>query len=494
MMSEYILEMKNITKVFPGVKALDNVSFRVKKGEIHALCGENGAGKSTLMKVLNGVYIAEQGDILLEGKKVVINGTKDAKKYGISLIYQEFNLINSLTVAENIFVGALEKNWVDWKALNKKAQALIDEFGFNMKATDVVDDLSVAEKQMTEITKALAFDAQIIVMDEPSSTLTDKELAIMFDVIRKLKAKGMTIIYISHRMEEIFELSDSITILRDGQTIDTMKTSEINQPMLIEKMVGRPMDAEFPRKKCKCGEVILSAKSIFTENVLNNISFDIHRGEILGIAGLVGAGRTELVRAIFGADKRDGGEIFINGKKVRICSTCDSTKHKMGFVPEDRKEQGLALNYSIMRNITIADLNKISKGFFLSSSLEKKLAREYCDALGVKTPSIHQNVVNLSGGNQQKVVFAKWYYFDADILILDEPTRGIDVGAKYEIYLLMNKMVEEGKAVIMISSEMPEVIGMSDRILIMHDGKATAILDREKDGFSSTEVMKHALA
>ncbi len=494
-MSEYVLEMKNITKTFPGVIALDNVNFKVKKGEIHALVGENGAGKSTLMKVLDGVYIAEQGEILIDGQHVDIQGPKNAKELGISLIFQEFNLVNTLSVAENIFIGALgDKNWLNWNKINKKAQELIDRLGFPIKATDLVDDLSVAEKQMTEITKALAFDAKIIVMDEPSATLTDKELEMMFRVIRDLKKQGMTVIYISHRLEEVFEITDSVTVMRDGHMIKTMVTRETNQKELIEEMVGRSFEMTFPRKKNESGEVVLEAKDIFKKEVLNGISFDLREGEILGIAGLVGSGRTELVRAIYGADKRDGGDIIIKGKKVHIHTPINGTKSGMGLVPEDRKEQGLALDFSIMHNITIADLGKISNGFVLNRRKERAAAKEYCEKLGVKTPSINQNTVNLSGGNQQKVVFAKWYYYDADILILDEPTRGIDVGAKYEIYLLMNEMVEAGKSVIMISSELPEIIGMSDRILVMHDGRMTALLDRKTDDICSTNIMKCAIS
>ena len=495
-MSEYVLEMRNISKAFPGVKALDQVNFKVKAGEIHALVGENGAGKSTLMKVIDGVYQADEGSVLIDGQEVTIRDSKDAKRHGISLIFQEFNLVSTLSVAENIFLGELgDKNWLNWKEINGRAQALLDRLGFPMKPEDLIDDLSVAEKQMTEITKALAIDAKIIVMDEPSATLTEKEIKMMFQIIRDLKAQGITVIYISHRMEEIFELTDAVTILRDGQVIDTMPTSETDSNTLIEKMVGRPLDMEFPRKNCESGEVVMRAEDIFTKDLLNHISFDLRKGEILGIAGLVGAGRTELVRAVFGADKRDGGSIVINGKKVRIASAIDGKKNGMGLVPEDRKEQGLALDFSVMRNITISDLGKIcSAGFVLSGRKEKKAAEEYVEKLGVKTPSIHQRAVNLSGGNQQKVVFAKWYYFDADILILDEPTRGIDVGAKYEIYLLMNQMAEAGKSIIMISSEMTEVIGMSDRVLVMHDGQLKAVLDRDKDEISQTGIMKIAVS
>jgi ABC-type sugar transport system ATPase subunit len=318
-------------------------------------------------------------------------------------------------------------------------------------------------------------------MDEPTASLSEKEIRMLFDIIDRLKKNGITVIYISHRMEEVFEIADTITILRDGKVVETKNTRETNRNSIIEKMVGRPLNMEFPSRESNIGDPILKADRIFIKKVLNNIDFDLKRGEILGIAGLVGSGRTELARAIFGADKRDGGDIYINGIKIRMASTVDAKKHSIALVPEDRKEQGLALDFSVARNITISDLNKISKGFVLSNAKEQHYADEYIAKLNIKTPSIQQRTINLSGGNQQKVVLAKWLYCDADILILDEPTRGIDVGAKYEIYLLLNKMTEEGKSIIMISSELPEILGMSDRILVMHDGSVKAILDNTGD-------------
>jgi ribose transport system ATP-binding protein len=493
-MAETILEMRHITKTFPGVVALDNVNFFVVRGEVHALIGENGAGKSTLMKILDGVYRADMGEILLDDAKLDIKDTKVAKENGISLIFQEFNLISTLSVAENIFLGKIGSNrLVNWRMINKKAQELLNSLGFNIKPTTIVDELSVAEKQMTEIAKALAIDAKIIVMDEPTATLTEKEIRMLFEIISKLKKKGITIIYISHRMEEVFEIADTVTVLRDGKIVDTCSIKEIDKNSIIEKMVGRPIEMEFPERTSKPGEIILRAEHIFIKKVLNNINFDLRKGEILGIAGLVGSGRTELARAVFGADRYSNGELWLNGKKIHIVSTVDAKRHSIGLVPEDRKEQGLVLDFSIMSNITISDLRKVSRGFVISTSREQKLAKAFVDKLNIKTPSLQQKVINLSGGNQQKVVLAKWLYCNADILILDEPTRGIDVGAKYEIYILMNKMVEQGKSIIMISSDMTEILGMSDRILVMHDGSAKAILENTRD-LEATTIMKAAVS
>ncbi len=490
-MCEYLLEMRNISKFFPGVKALNKVCFKVKKGQIHALVGENGAGKSTLMKILGGAIKEDEGEIFLNGKQVEIKDSKDAKRNGISLIFQEFNLVSSLSVAENIFLGELSGGkWVNWKKINSDAQKLIDEFGFKIKPKSLIKDLSVAEKQMVEITKALAYNGKIIIMDEPTSTLADNEVKILFKIIRDLKEHGITIVYISHRMEEIFNISDAITVLRDGETIDTFATKETDEHELIEKMVGRPFNMEFPPKTCSYGDKILEIKNLSKKNVLRNITFDLHRGEILGIAGLVGSGRTELSHALFGVDKIDSGEIIINGQKVKIKSTAGGVKNSIGLVPEDRKEQGLVLDSSVMKNISICNLNKVSRGSIINKKAESKVANDYIGNLNIKTPSVNQNMINLSGGNQQKVVFAKWHFLNADIIILDEPTRGIDVGAKYEIYLQICNMAKEGKAIIMISSELNEVIGLSDRILVMHQGEVKAILDCKIDDISAANIMR----
>ncbi len=470
-MSDYILEMKHVRKEFPGVVALDDVSFSVKRGVIHALIGENGAGKSTLMKVLNGVYPATSGEIFLNGQQLDISGVKQAQAAGISIIYQEFNLINTLSVAENIFLGRYNgKQTVHWKALREKAKALIASLGFDFDVDKLVGRLSTAEKQLVEIAKALSFDAQIIVMDEPTSSLTEKEVDMFFPIIERLKAQGITVIYISHKLDEIYRLCDDVTIMRDGKVTGNSTVKDISRDEIIEKMVGRSLDMEYPKRTVTPGDVILEVKDLGRRQQLKGISFQLHKGEILGFAGLVGAGRTELAEAIFGADPADRGQIILNGKPVSIRSALDGKKNSIGLVTEDRKETGLVLAMDVTENTTITDLKSVSSGILLNRKAEEKVAQKYVDQLNTKTPSLHQKISNLSGGNQQKVALSKWLYSNSDILILDEPTRGIDVGAKYDIYCLMNELTEQGKSIIMISSELPEVLGMSDRVLVMHGG------------------------
>ena len=491
-MSEYILEMKGIRKEFPGVVALDNVSFSVKPGVIHALIGENGAGKSTLMKILNGVYQANAGEIYIHGQKVELNGVKEAQAAGISIIYQEFNLINTLSVAENIFLGRYNgKKTIQWKELKKKATALLADLGFNFDVNKEVGKLSTAEKQLVEIAKALSLDAQIIVMDEPTSSLTEKEVDMFFPIIERLKAKGITVIYISHKLDEIYRLCDDVTIMRDGQVTGNAAVQEITRDKIIELMVGRSLDMEYPPRTAKPGEPILEVKNLCRRQQLKDISFTLHRGEILGFAGLVGAGRTELAEAIFGADPADAGEIILKGESVKIRSTLQAKNLSIGMVTEDRKETGLVLPMDVTENTTITDLKSVSKGIILDKKAEEKVAQKYVDSLKTKTPSLHQKINNLSGGNQQKVALAKWLYSNSDVLILDEPTRGIDVGAKFDIYCLMNELTEQGKAIIMISSELPEVLGMSDRVLVMHGGQIKGELTGEN--MTAEKVMKLAI-
>ena len=493
-MSEYILEMRNIRKTFPGVVALDDVSFKVKKGEIHALVGENGAGKSTLMKVLNGVHQADRGEILLDGEVVTIKGTTDAEKKGIGLVFQECNLINPLTVAENMFLNKLQqgkKGFIKWKELNKITQDFLDKFKFHFKATEKIEDLSASQKQMVEIAKVLYKKPRILVMDEPTSSLTVGETEHLFSIMNELKAEGITIVYISHKMDEIFSMCDTATVLRDGQVIETRATKDFTRDEIVERMVGRSVDVDYPRRNIEPGEVVLKLDNVTREGIVENISFELRKGEILGLAGLVGSGRTEIAEAIFGAEKYDGGVIEINGKKVVIASTADGKKNGIGLLTEDRKETGLILGYDLIRNITITNLDKIKTGPFLDKKKERAMATELAQDLGVKTPSMMQIARNLSGGNQQKVVFAKWLFSDVDILILDEPTRGIDVGAKYEIYLLMNKLVEAGKSIIMISSELPEVLGMCDRLVVLSGGEKAGELSREEA--SAEAVMQLAI-
>ena len=491
-MSEYILEMKGIRKEFPGVVALDDVSFSVKPGVIHALIGENGAGKSTLMKVLNGVYQANAGEILINGEKVTLNGVKEAQAAGISIIFQEFNLINTLSVAENIFLGRYNgKKTIQWKELKEKAAALLADLGFNFDVNKEVGKLSTAEKQLVEIAKALSLDAHIIVMDEPTSSLTEKEVDMFFPIIERLKAKGITVIYISHKLDEIYRLCDDVTIMRDGQVTGNAAVKDITRDKIIELMVGRSLDMEYPPRTAKPGEPVLEVKNLCRRQQLKDISFTLHKGEILGFAGLVGAGRTELAEAIFGADPADSGEIILNGQSVKIRSTLQAKNLSIGLVTEDRKETGLVLPMDVTENTTITDLKSVSKGIILDRKAEEAVAQKYVDSLKTKTPSLHQKINNLSGGNQQKVAVAKWLYSNSDILILDEPTRGIDVGAKYDIYCLMNELTEQGKAIIMISSELPEVLGMADRVLVMHGGQIKGELTG--DDMTAEKVMKLAI-
>jgi ribose transport system ATP-binding protein len=488
------LEMIHISKVFPGVKALDDVTFKVKSGEVHALVGENGAGKSTLMKILDGVYKADEGKIIVNDNEVSINNTNDAKDLKIGLIFQEFNLIPSLSVSENIFLGSLKRTrarLVDWKSINKKSGELLKSLDFGINPRTIINKLSIAEKQLVEIAKALASEANIIIMDEPTSSLTSKEIDKLFTIIKDLKQKGYTIIYISHHLEEIFYIADTVTVLRDGKVISTEKVTDETKNSIVEKMVGRPITMEFPKRKSNIGEVILEVESLCSDK-LKNISFKLYKGEILGISGLVGSGRTELAEAIFGEEPPHSGRVKVNGDLKRIRSTVQAKKNKIALIPEDRKEEGLVLNFSVLLNSTICNLNKIkSRLRILSSRKEKKYTIEMIKKLGIKTPSINQKTLNLSGGNQQKTVIAKWLFAEPDILIMDEPTRGIDVGAKFEIYQLMNAMVAEGKAIIMISSELPEVLGMSDRLIVMSNGEVQSILDKEE--FDANIVMEKSI-
>lgn len=486
MIDNVILSVKNISKDFPGVKALDNISFDVVKGHIHALVGENGAGKSTLIKILSGVYKASEGSVTFKGKDVSINSPLEAQKLGISVVHQELKLVGTLSVAENIFLGRPQVtgnsrfvSLVDWRKQYRKAKELLDKLNVVMDLNQTVNKLSVAQQQIVEICKALSFDSDLIIMDEPSATLTDKELDVLFNILEMLKDRGVTIIYISHRIEEIFKITDRVTVLRDGQQIGTCDISEVDRKSLISMMVGRELENEYPKQKVPIGDVLLEVKNLNRSKVLHNINFSLRKGEILGIAGLVGAGRTELARAIFGADKDVTGDIYINGNKVEIKSVNDAIFRKIALVPEDRKQQGLVLGMKIKENISLVGINKILKGFLLSKEKEKQLAKDFIEKLRIATPDEEREVKYLSGGNQQKVVLAKWLTVDSDIIIFDEPTRGIDVGAKAEIYKLLNKLVAEGKGVIMISSELPEILGMCDRILVMHDGKITGEVKSE---------------
>jgi len=493
-LNEYILEMQNVTKTFPGVVALDNINFRVKTGEVHALCGENGAGKSTLMKILNGIYQADSGTIKINGEQVKINNAQEARQFGLSLIFQEFNLVNTLSVTENIYLGKLtgeKRGLINWKELRQKSESLIKGLGYNIDVRKKVQELSPAEKQMVEIAKAFSVESTIIAMDEPTSSLATNETEHLFKIIETLKASGITIIYISHKLDELFRICDSITVMRDGQIVDTVKASKTSQNELISMMVGRPMSMEFPKREPKIGETILEVSHLSGNGPVEDVSFELHKGEILGIAGLVGSGRTELVEMIFGAAKSDSGEIRVHGKTVKINSPKEGKRNSLGLITEDRKETGLALSYSVVENIVITKLEKVFKGPVYQRNRANQYADSLVESLSIKTPSLKQSIMNLSGGNQQKVVLAKWLFSDVEVLILDEPTRGIDVGAKYEIYLLMNKLVAQGKSIIMISSELPEVLGMSDRVIVMNEGRKKGELIGED--INSEKVMSVAI-
>ncbi len=472
-MGNTILELKGITKTYPGVVALNNVSVSFEKGEVHALLGENGAGKSTLIKVLSGAIIPNSGEILIDGKAYEQMTPHMAQEAGIGVIYQEFNLVPSLSIADNIFLGSEIRHGIirDRKAMLKKANELMESLGISINASTLVEDLAIAYQQIVEIVKAAARDVKVLVMDEPTAPLTNNEVELMFDLIQRLKDRGTTIIYISHRIEELFRISDRVTVLRDGQYIETKVTQETSREELIKLMVGRTLKEQFPVRDCEFGDVVLEVNHLYASDFLKDISFKLHRGEILGVAGLVGSGRTELARAIFGADKQQYGEIKLSGNVVNIDSPRKAKENGIALIPEDRKQQGVLLKMSVGHNITLASIKQMLRNGLINRKKETEEINSYVEKLRIKTPSTRQLVKNLSGGNQQKVVLARWLSAQSQILIFDEPTRGIDVGAKHEIYLLMNELVKNGHSIIMISSELPEIMGMSDRIIIMNQGK-----------------------
>ena len=481
-MSEYLIEIKHVSKQFPGVHALDDVSFTLKPGEVHVLLGENGAGKSTLIKILSGLYHPSSGEIYVEGQLQHFTNPKSAEKAGIATIYQELNLCENLTVAENIFIGRLPNRLgkVDRKALQEQAKAALAELNLTYDPNMVVSQMGVAQKQMVEITKAVSRETKILIMDEPTAVLTEKEIVELFKVIHILKEKGVGIIYISHRLQELHEIGDRVTVLRDGKYIRTVNMRETTEDDLVTMMVGREIKDKFPARNCKIGDVVLRAEHISTADKVRDVTLEVRAGEIVGIAGLVGSGRTEFARAIFGADPRTAGRILIDGKEVNIRSPLDAIQNGMGFVTEERKKDGLVLILPVEENIALASRKQNSVGLLANLKKQKATAEEYVEHIRIKTPSIRQLAENLSGGNQQKVVLAKWLSAKARIIIFDEPTRGIDVGAKAEVYHLMNQLLEEGVCIIMISSELPEIIGMSDRVVIMRDGAIGGELGKEE--------------
>lgn len=483
MTNEFILKMDNIHKSFPGVKALDGVRLYVRKGTVHAFMGENGAGKSTLMKVLIGIHQPDEGTIEFKGQQVQIARTSDALKLGISMIHQELNDIPYMTVTENIFLGRepLKKNGlIDHKKMQEDCRELLKNLEIDIDPNTRMTELSVANKQMIEIAKATSYNSDLIIMDEPTSAITEKEVEHLFSIIRKLKARDVAIIYITHKMDEVFKIADEITVLRDGTFICTEPASEMDQNKLVERMVGRELNEVFHKEHAAIGDTLLQVKNLSREGVFSDVSFEVKKGEIFGIAGLMGAGRTEVVEALFGVTKRSSGEVLIDGKPVDIQSPRDAIDHGMALLTEDRKLTGCYLTLSVKDNMIMASIDKYMKGFFVDHKRIEEACTDQVGKLGVKTPSLEQQIKNLSGGNQQKALISRWLLTDPDILILDEPTRGIDVGAKSEIHKLMSKLAQQGKAIIMISSELPEILGMSDRIMVMSEGRVSGILPREE--------------
>lgn len=476
-----LLEMKGISKRFLGVRALKGVDFELRRGEVHALVGENGAGKSTLMKVLTGIYQPDDGEIFFEGKPYAVKNIGEAQALGIAMIHQELNMMNDLTVAQNVFIGREIKKgfWLKDAEMVKETQKIFDRIGIKIDPKMQLGRLTVGKQQMVEIAKAVSRDCKLLILDEPTAALTQTEIEELFRIMEDLKAKGIGMIYISHRMDEINRISDRITVMRDGEYVGTVDTASVTKDDVINMMIGRVV-YEDPKTHSEVpddAEVVLEVKHLSSGNAFNDVSFTLRRGEILGFSGLMGAGRTEVARAIFGADPHDGGEIFVNGKRVNIKTPEDAVKLGIGYLSEDRKRYGLLLDKSITENSALASIDKYTKGIFINDRRAKADAKEENLKLRTKTPSMDQLLKNLSGGNQQKVIIARWLIRNSDILIFDEPTRGIDVGAKSEIYTLMNQLTKQGKSIIMISSELVEILRMSDRVLVMCEGKKTGELD-----------------
>ncbi len=487
------LELRNIEKSFPGVKALGNVNFSVKKGTVHVLCGENGAGKSTLMKIINGIYQPDKGQILIDGEEVKINNPIEARKNGISMIFQELNYIPEITIEQSMFLGNEPTNKfgkIDWKKIRSETLRLLQQENLNYNPTTQLKDLTISDIQMLEILKAVSYGSDIIIMDEPTSAITRNEVEILFGKIAELKAKGVSIIYISHKMEEIFRIADEITVLRDGVMIDTKPTHELTIDKVIALMVGREMSNIYPKEEVAIGETILEIKNLTNRPTFSDVNFHIRKGEIVGFAGLMGAGRSEVARAIFGLDEFSSGQIFIKGKEVKINKVTDSINHGMVMLSEDRKRYGIIGVRGVRENVALSKLEKFIYKGRLHTKDENAIVAEICKRMNVKTPSLETSIDSLSGGNQQKVMLARWMLCDPEILILDEPTRGIDVGAKYEIYKLITELAEEERSIIMISSELPELIGMCDRIYVMAGGKITGELETHE--FTQENIMKLA--
>lgn len=489
-----VLELQHISKSFPGVKALDDVNFKLHKGTVHVLCGENGAGKSTLMKIIDGIYQADEGDLFIDGKKIVIKDPINAKANGIAMIFQELSYVPDMTLEENLCLGNWPKKGarIDWKAVRSRTEKLLEQEGLHYAPDVKLRSLSVSDIQMLEILKAVSNDAKIIIMDEPTSAITNKEVEVLFKKVEELKARGASIIYISHKMDEIFRIADEITVFRDGKSILTKNVEDWTMDQVVECMVGRKIENQYPKEEIPIGKEILKVEGLNQPGVFENINFHVNAGEIVGFAGLMGAGRTEIMRAVFGLDPYTSGRITIEGKEVHIKNVRQAIDNGLAMLTEDRRRTGIIPILSVKYNTTLASLEKIIYKGRLHAEEESKMAQESCGNMNVKTPSMDTKIANLSGGNQQKVILAKWLLCDPKVLITDEPTRGIDVGAKREIYELMNKFASKGKGIIMISSELPELIGICDRIYVISEGHIAGMLSRSE--FSQESIMQLAVS
>jgi ribose transport system ATP-binding protein len=494
-MDQYIVELRNITKRFPGVIALKNMNLGVKPGEIAGLVGENGAGKSTLIKVLTGAHRPDEGEIIINGTSRVFRNPNESAAAGIACVYQELNIEKLLSITDNIFINKWIRKFgglLDYKAMHRKAREVMLSLGQDVDPQKAAGTFGMGVQQMMEIAKALLVDAKIIIMDEPTSSLGEKEVVQLMKTCKNLKSRGLAILFVSHKLEELFELCDHVTVMRDGEHIETKMISEVTSDSLIKAMVGRTLENQFPKELGNKGECALKAEHLQEHGVLNDVSFEAYNGQILGFAGLVGSGRTETMRAIFGADSLDGGRIYIHGRQVRIKSPRQAIKNGIAFLTEDRKGQGLVLSQTIKINLVMANLKGFTRGPFLDENKILAESDKNIKSLRIKTPSAEEITAQLSGGNQQKVVIGKWVNTNADIFIFDEPTRGIDVGAKIEVYHIMNYLVKAGKCVIMVSSEMSEILGMSDRVIVMRKGKIMAVVDRSSEKFNQEDIMRAA--
>lgn len=495
-MSEYVIELKNVTKRFPGVVALRDMKIQVKPGEIHGLVGENGAGKSTLIKVMTGVHQADEGEIYVDGQKVSFASPKESSEAGVACVYQELNIDRLMNVTDNVFMNKWIKGssgLLDYAEMDRRTKEVLTEIGQDLDPNEIAGKLGMGQQQMIEIAKAILIDSKVIIMDEPSSSLGEKEVEQLFKVCRRLKEQGIAIIYVSHKLEELFELCDCVTVMRDGEYIWTKPIEEVTNDSLVSAMVGRSLDNQFPKEFGERGRCALKIENLSQVGRVDDVSFEAYEGEILGFSGLVGAGRTETMLALFGSDPIDGGKVYVYDEEVNFKSPREAIEKGLALLTEDRKGQGLVLGQSVKSNLILSSLREFTEGgLFLQEDKIEKTCHENVDALKIKTPTIEETTAKLSGGNQQKVVIGKWLNTDADIYIFDEPTRGIDVGAKVEVYNIMNNLVKQGKCVIMVSSEMPEILGMSDRVVVMREGRITATIERDSKHFNQESIMQAA--